>query len=462
MNAERYVRRHIYGAPHRATVAVAGGLLPVVEAELRELAAGIITPGRPGFEIAGREGRVELKGVDYRALVELALRLTTAHDLFLEIARGKASGRLELEAFLREVPWEVYLPPGASVEVRADSKGSKLYHEGLIEECAASALAEAGLQAAKPAGGGKGFPLTVRLESNRVRVELSLAGPPLWRRGYRASFDATAPLREDLAQGAIRSALAFAAGGAAEGSPHVFDTLLIPFSGSGTLLFESLIALFGIAPCLFGRPYAFERFAFGAPPSVPWLKERLAKTVGERFASTDKLHAVLVDSHSGAIRAARENLASFERLLRPAGMLPLRCDVRESDAFAGPWASRLPPAAVSLFVPLNPPYGRRLAVRSVERLYQRIGESLERLALDLGVSAAPRTGDAEEGGKGESVRSERARRSPRRVSGFALCPTEGSWRRFQNATPAFRKRTLHFGQGGLDIRLCLFAAGGER
>jgi len=462
MNTERYVRQHVYGAPHRATVAVAGGLLPVVEEELRELAAGMVTPGRPGFEIAQREGRVELTGVDYRVLVELTLRLKTAHDLLVEIARGKASGRLELEALLRGVPWEAYLPQGGRVEVRADSTGSRLYHEGLIEECAAAALADAGMVAANRSDVESDFLLTVRLESNRARVELSVAGAPLWRRGYRASFDATAPLREDLAQAAIRSALAFAAGGEEAGSRIVFDALLIPFSGSGTLLFESLMALFEIAPCLFGRAYAFERYAFGAPPSAVWLKERLAKALGERLASTERLRAVLIDSHAGAIKAARANLACFERLLRPAGALPLHCVFRESDVFAAPWATHLPSASASLFVPLNPPYGRRLAVGSVDRLYQRIGESLERLAADLAVTAAPREGDGGEVGRGRGVAFEQAHGSPRRISGFVLCPTEGAWRRFQNATPAFRKRTVHFGQGGLDIRLCLFAAAGRR
>ena len=490
MNTERYVRQHIYGAAHRATVGAAGGLIPLVEAELRELAAELLTPGRPGFEITERDGRIELGGVDYRTLVELTLRLTTAHDLRLEISRGKAGGRRELEGLLRAVPWEVYLPRGARIEVRADSRGSRLYHEGLIEECTTVALTEAGLVAAnllpteeggaaeagpapraggdssrasgrprlsRPAGADADFRLTVRLESNRVRIELSLVGAPLWRRGYRASFDARAPLREDLAQGAVRSALSFAAGVEEAASPPSFDTLLIPFAGSGTLLFESLIARFGIAPCLFGRSYAFERFAFGAPPSAAWLKERLAKAIAERFASTGRLQAVLIDSHAGAIRAARENLASFERLLRAAGPLPLHCAFRESDVFAAPWSAQLPPAAASLFVPLNPPYGHRLAVGSVDHLYQRIGESLERLAGDLAVTAALRAGDAGGVGRGRGARLERGEGTPRRISGFVLCPTEGAWRRFQNATPAFRKRTLHLGQGGLDIRLCLFA-----
>ena len=426
------MRQHIYGAPHLAFVDTAGGLLDVAESELRAIAGEIASrqksPEEP-LRPARRDGGLIVREAEYRALLEVVMRATTLHDIRLEIVKGEAHNPRELDALLAAIPWAAYFPPGSAVEVRADSAASTLYHEGLIEERATVSLVEAGCSVV-PRGADEGASadsaqrLRLTMERNRISVTLSLAGAPLWRRGYRASFSAVAPLREDLAQAAIRSALS-----QAEGAP---DALLLPFAGSGTLLFESLIRLFEIPPFLFGRTYAFESFAFGAPPSVDWLRRALREALSarllDRSASAPPFKAVLIDSHSEAVEAAAANWRRFGQV----GNLPVEAAFRDMDAFSAPWGSYLPPEARRLFLPLNPPYGRRLPVSASTGLYRRIGRECEGLARSLGAAG---------GG----------------LSGFILCPNEASWRSFLESTPSLRKTTSHFGQGGLDIRVCAFA-----
>lgn len=491
MNEERRVRRHVYGALHRAIVTSASGLVEALAEELRELEGALLAPGDRGFALARSEGHIELSQVGYRTLLELTLRLTLAHDLRLQIASGRVASRTELDALLRRTPWALYLPGGARVAVKADSRGSRLYHEGLIEEHAAAALAAAGFAVERPRVAGAPVPgpaagpppsatrrdtepggagpqaragvpdrgepqhVLIRVEANRASVELSLAGRPLWQRGYRASFETSAPLREDLAQAAVRAALAFA--GPQDG-PAV-EGLLLPFAGSGTLLFESLIALFRIPPALFRRSYSFEQLAFGAPPSIAWLKRRLSEATARRFAASARLQAVLIDSHPPALDSARANLRSFAEQLSGLGAPPFEVTLLDGDVFAKPWATYLPSGVSSLLLPLNPPYGRRMPVASLSRSFRRIGESVERLATDLRAAAFPRAAARSAPPVSRTVRPSG---SGGRLVGFILCPTEAAWKEFLAATPSLHKSTAHFGQGGLDIRLCAFSSGGER
>ena len=453
----RTVKRHIYAPAHRAIVGAGPGFMPETEAEIRLLIDARVTPSRHNPTIAASHGRILIRSIDYRSLLELVLRSTCATDIGMVVGAGQAQNEKELAEVLSAVDWRLFLGGAqTSVRVRSESHASRLYHTELIKETMTEILrAQAGAEPGEAEEAN--HVVTVRLRHDRVQVVISLCGSQLWRRGYRASFSAVAPLREDLAQASVQRSLRFAGAPApsANAAAPPVDAVLVPFCGSGTLAFESLIALADIPPFLFrdGRAspesdgYAFERFAFGTPPSVGWLKRLLRERTQERLARMRTLHVRMIDSYAPACESAQANWRHFAGSLPlssatdadraetdAAPGLPFEVEILHEDALVHDWAGYLGPEVRSLFIPLNPPYGRRIRASETASLYQRIGRRLERLL------ATP---------PGAHRLS---------VAGFVLCPDESSWHAFMRAAPSAQFATSHFMQGGLDIRLCAFRA----
>lgn len=432
MNPERLFRRQLLGREQRARVYAAPGIEGALARELELLLPSCLTPSKREPRLRLERQGVSIEGASYRTLLELTMRLNTAHDLTLLLEEGRVRNRLELDRFLERPPWELFFHAGDTTSLRVDSEASALYHKGLVRERAAERLARCGVSLL-PAGDSP-HRLSLLISHDVARLEISLAGAPLWRRGYRGSTNAVAPLREDLAAGAIRLALAEASNREASASP----ALLLPFAGSGTLLFEYLLAYFTIPPFIFRESYAFENFACGAPPSVSWVKGKLREELSARLRGAPPALACLVERSAPAATAAAANLEAFSAkialALDSAGRaepLPLELEQITSDAFARPWRKWLPAEITSVFLPLNPPYGLRLATRSQQELFRRIGRSCRELAVEL---------------------------SPGGLAGFILCPSESSWRVFRREIGGAVGVTSHIMHGGRDIRLCRFAS----
>lgn len=439
-NPDRLIKRRLLAAPLTASIRPGPGCVRAVERELEELLGGLVTPGGVESGLEARQNEIVVAPIRYRSLLELTLRLTTAQDVSLVVGKASVHNRQGLETLLDRIDWRFYLRGGDGIFLRCDSRASALYHEGIIREAVGARFALMGVHTVKGPDAGEAGIVTVRLDHNRCTVQISLAGAPLWKRGYRASDYAPAPLREDLAQSAIRAT--FAAFGQlvpespdpAEGSvSRPREAVFVPFSGSGTLFFEYLIARFRVAPFIFRECYAFERFPAGPPASVAWAKGKLLESLAARCSRAKPVIGRLVDRDPRAVTAAVENLRRFRSLLGAAGRrpeeLPLEVETVRADLFTRPWRTFLPEEATRVFLPMNPPYGVRLAARSSEELYRRIGTATADLAAAL---------------------------PPGGLCGFVLCPTERSWQAFLGAAPRLEATTSHFSQGGLDIRLCSF------
>ncbi len=321
---ERTVKRHIYAPAHRAVAGSGPGFTQETETELRILLDGRITPSRLNPTIAASHGRISIRSVDYRSLIELVLRSTCATDIGMVVGNGTAQSEKELRAVISAVEWRLFFEQGlgARVKVRAEAKASRLYHTGILKDTMSEILVGIG-SVESPDDENADQEVTLRLTNNRLQIVLSLSGGRLWRRGYRSSLSAVAPLREDLAQAAIRRSLRFAdmLPTFSETSSTGFDTILVPFAGSGTLAFESIIALCGVPPFVFrnnshsaaSSGYAFERFAFGVPPSVAWLKRRLRSRVRDRFSKMETIRVHLIDSYAPACEASTANWDAVPR-----------------------------------------------------------------------------------------------------------------------------------------------------
>ncbi len=428
----RTVKRRIYAPAHRAVAAAGPGFTQEAETELRFLLDGRITPSHLNPTINASHGNVLIRSVDYRTLLELVLRSSCATDIGMMVGSGTAQGEKELSSLFSSIDWNLFLSTGnpTRIRLRAEAHASRIYHTGLIRELLGDALRDHGsVELVEEEESDQ--VVSVRLVHNRAQVALSLNGLPLWKRGYRASMQAVAPLREDLAQSAIRRSLRWS-GALNEPEPaQGFDTIVVPFAGTGTLAFESLIALGMIPPFLFrgsdggSDGYAFERFAFGTPPSVPWLKRVLRERMVSRLAAKQPPRVVMIDSYAPACEAAQANLDRFTASL---GGPVFPTDVFHEDCLTHSWDHFVEKDSHRLFIPMNPPYGLRVRTREASSLYQRIGRKLDTLHS----------------------------RHAHGIAGFILCPDEHAWHAFMRATSSFHFETSHFSQGGLDIRLCAF------
>lgn len=533
MDFDRQAKRHLLAGAHTAWAYAGPGIAESLHQELEELLPRLKTQTDHRSRIRRRRDGAVITNIEYRQLLELVVRLTTAQDVSLEIASGSVPSPAALDQLFGRIRWRIFFQPGETVALRVDSRGSVVYHEGLIRERMDGAMRSAGLVPAMASEKEASSRLTVRIERDRGRVELSLGGAPLWQRGYRALLSATAPLREDLAQAALRRAAPWLTAGE---SPTP-DMLFVPFCGTGTFLFEYLIAKLAIPPFVFRSGYAFSAFACGTPDSVGWARRILLRELVARIDAVRPVHALLVDSSPEVVRVGKENLGRFLSLigaaLAPAAgesetggaglgagrargiaaaglgaaraggaaegsaaaeaaatagtpgarrrseagaprprMLPPGEERSEAaargrsipaprahvawvvdDALSRPWAARIPGDARSVFIPLNPPYGKRLAVGSTVELYGRIGGRCEELARELGRRNTLSSASRQRGRPHGEVPS---------LSGLILCPTEEAWSSFSASCPSLHKETHHFTQGGIDIRLCLFTSTEER
>ncbi len=319
------------------------GLEPLLARELAAL----------GAEVRSIAGGVAFAG-DLRLAMRSCLWLGTASHVLLRLGEFRCRALGELERKAAELPWREWLRPNVAVEVRAASRGSRVYHTGAVAERLQSAIATA-LRAAPPA------PMTPDAAAARVRVRFSrdvctlsldASSTPLHRRGYRLD-GAKAPLREDLAH-----ALVLASGW----TPEL--ALLDPFCGSGTILIEAAALARGLAPGRLRAP-ALQHLALFDPST--WREVAAAAP-----PNTRALQISGSDRDAGAITAARSNAS--------------RAGVADAIEFAHgavtthPWfqaGGARPERGVLIS---NPPFGHRVSeAAKLQTLYQAFGHRAGRL-----------------------------------------------------------------------------------
>lgn len=342
INLERRIKRHAWAPEHRFFAVTAPGLEPLCAGELTALGALDIQP-EPG-------------GVNFSAKLETAvaanLWLATAGRVWLRLKDFRVRLWEDLLRQADSVPWEVFITPGAPLNIQVSLTGSNLKHTGRIAEvvgqAAAKRMREVSLAPSVPAepGDESAQRLQVRGSDRRASISLDMSGAHLHKRGWRAQ-GGLAPLREDMA-----AALLLHCG--YDGSQPLLD----PMCGSGTLVIEAASLARRLPPGL-GRAFAFERWPCHREAAWNYLK---------RHAEDEALAAPPApilgrDRDAKAVALARNNaeLAGVGQ-----GLV-----LETAEFFAA-----APPAGPGLVV-MNPPYGKRLgSVRQAQDLARRVGERL--------------------------------------------------------------------------------------
>ena len=189
--------------------------------------------------------------------------------------------------------------------------------------------------------------INVHIAQETVTVSLDSSGESLHKRGYRVA-NTEAPINEALAAGMLLLA-------GWKGETDFYD----PMCGSGTLLIEAALIAQNIAPGLFRKAFAFEKWKdFDAD-----LWSEIYNDDSRERPFEHKIYGS--DASFYAIQQAAKNVkaAGMEKVI---SLKQVRME-EISNANAN-----------SPLVMMNPPYGERLASnKDMEELYGKIGTALK-------------------------------------------------------------------------------------
>ena len=192
--------------------------------------------------------------------------------------------------------------------------------------------------------------INVHIAAEQVTVSLDSSGESLHKRGYRVATT-EAPINEALAAGMLLLA-------GWKGQSDFYD----PMCGSGTLLIEAALIARNIAPGVFRKSFAFEKWQdFDAD-----LWSDIYNDDSQEREFTHTIYGS--DASFYAIQQATKNV----KAAGVASNVSLK-QIRLEEI------SRRPSAVSSHpFVMMNPPYGERLASnKDMEELYGKIGTALK-------------------------------------------------------------------------------------
>ncbi|MBI2566246.1 MAG: hypothetical protein HYV63_04345 [Candidatus Schekmanbacteria bacterium] len=434
----RRLRVQVAGKPQRGIAVPAPGFAAEALQELGRIQLrSDDVEQRTRVALALERGRVHLEGIRFSDLCRLTMATRLACDVLWVLLSARARGYSAFQRQLAEVPLDLAFPEGAAIRIKPISTASVAFHERRLGELVELEIRRRGYRPAE-SGDEEPFPLSVEIFENRLTVAASLAGEPLYRRGYRAELRATAPLREDIAAGVVERTMSFARVRRPDYFPR---TVINPFAGSGTLALEAAAAVLDIPPCVFARRFACEQLSGAQGKGVRFARRRLLEDAAERLAPAASVHLIALDIDGDALSAFENSARLFSRALRDriAPGVEVKVVTRAADCLRESWVAAGDSGGGDgdALILANPPYGRRLHCGSdLAELFQRVGRAA---MLEVERWRGYRDGT---------------------IAGAILCPNESSWRAARGAFDAsdMAITTSHFTHGGLDMRLLCFAS----
>ncbi len=343
---ERRIKRHIVGPVQTFFAATAPGLETLCRAELeRHIDAVTIKDVEKGG--VAFEGRLH-------DIYSANLLCRTAHRFLMRIDEFRAETFEALSQKIGAVPWELYLPPGAAIDVKVSAHRSRLYHSGAVTERLLKGIrlrmADSDAAVDHPASARPNQRIYARLNRDRCLLSIDSSGANLHKRGLRIS-GGRAPLRETLAAAVLMRA-------GYTGREIICD----PMCGSGTFAIEAALMAKQIPPGWF-RAFAFQDW----PSFRPGRWRHIRRTASPPAMEWPRPLILASDRDASAARQLQATVTAYG--LGDA----VRVEQRDFVQLAGP---DLSPAGG--IVVLNPPYGRRLGSRrTAEKSYKTLGRHLK-------------------------------------------------------------------------------------
>lgn len=309
-------------------------------AELREMGAGLVEPGRGMVRFAG--------GLEEAYRANVGLRAATR--VLLHLAEGEAGDREALYALASGIAWEEWVRPDQTIVVdaagRTDAFRSSAFAALVVKDAVVDRLRSRTGRRPDVSRTDADLRIHLHLQGARAGLAIDTTGEPLAHRGYRPR-GGPAPLSEALAAGCLALA-------GYDGSQPFVD----PMAGTGTIAIEAALVATRTAPGL-KRRFACERWQCHRSDVLARVR---AAAEGTRRPAPAPVLARDVDPR--AVAAIRHNAAAAG----VGGVVRVeRGEVRD-----------LPVQAPGTLVLTNPPYGERLGEPAdLADLYRGLGNTFK-------------------------------------------------------------------------------------
>ncbi len=315
------------------------GLEEVLAKELVDLGANNIQIGRRMVSFTGDQEMM------YRA--NFALR--TAIRVLKPIKHFRATSADEVYEAVQKIDWSEYLTNDTTFAVDSVVFSTEFRHSKFVAYKVKDAIVD---QFREKTGNRPNIRITnpdlqlhIHIAEYDCTLSLDSSGESLHRRGYRTQ-QVEAPLNEVLAAGIILMT-------GWNGETDFID----PMCGSGTFPIEAGLIARNIAPGVFRKGYAFEKW----PDFDAELLDRIYNDDSQERDFTHHIYGY--DNNRQAVEIATGNV-------RAAG-LSKDIDIKLQD-----FKDFTQPENKSIII-TNPPYGERISAPDLLGLYKMIGERLK-------------------------------------------------------------------------------------
>ena len=319
------------------------GLEEVLAGELVELGANNVQIERRAVSFTG----------DKRLLYTANMCLRTASRVLVPIATFRAKDADAVYEHAKQTDWSQYMTLKTGFAIDATVYSDTFRHSQYVTYRVKDAIADYWMEREQKRPSVKltdpDLSLNVHIAGETVTISLDSSGESLHKRGYRIA-NTEAPINEALAAGMLLLA-------GWHGQGDFYD----PMCGSGTLLIEAALIARNIAPGIYRKGFAFEKWAdFDRD-----LFEDIYNDDSRERPFTHKVYGS--DAGYYAVQTALKNIQSaslqHDIEVRQIRIEELRLADRDTNG---------------ALVMMNPPYGERLSQdKDVLRLYQDIGTALK-------------------------------------------------------------------------------------
>ena len=315
------------------------GLEPVLAKELTQLGANDVQIGRR---------MVSFKG-DKELLYRANFQLHTAIRILKPIKHFKALSADDVYEGVKDIDWSEHIGIDKTFAVDSVVFSEEFRHSKFVaykvKDAIVDQFREKTGQRPNISISNPDIRLHIHIAEDQCTLCLDSSGESLHRRGYRQE-SVEAPLNEVLAAGMILMT-----------GWHGETDFIDPMCGSGTLLIEAALIARNMAPGLFRKEYAFEKW--------PDFDRELFDTIYNDDSQEREFnhHIYGYDVDIKAVNTARLNV-------KAAG-LTSDITIEEQD-----FKNFTQPKNKSIMV-TNPPYGERISTNDLLGTYKMIGERLK-------------------------------------------------------------------------------------
>ena len=317
------------------------GLEEVLEKELHQLGGKDIVPFKRGVSVVG----------DLGFLYKINLCLHTALKVIIPIVKFEANNEQELYDNIKLIEWERFISNTDTIMIEGVTNSEIFTHslfvsqkvkDGIVDRFREKTGSRPDVDLIHPA-----FKVYVHIFKNEVSLHLDSSGDPLYKRGYRSDIN-EAPMKEVLAAGLVKLS---------GWEKHL--QLIDGMCGAGTIAIEAALWANNIPPGYYRNEFGFMKWQN--------FDETLYETIYE--SSINKIKNEPVDIIANDID---------NPTLKKAITNTKNAKVDDVVSCINQSFFDITPTRKGGVIILNPPYGERMPVNEIEKLYKEIGDKLKK------------------------------------------------------------------------------------